>query len=103
ISAPKSPGRRAAQTVIWHVGEALVRLLAPIMSFTCDEVWQSLPRIVGREDSVHLATFPAGEVSASAKSSKELDQEWTTLRAVRDEILKALEDARNNKQIAGSL
>ena len=42
-SAPNSRGRRAAQTAIWRIGEALVRLLAPITSFTCEEVWQYLP------------------------------------------------------------
>ena len=42
--APKSAGRRSAQTAIWRIVEALVRLLAPIMSFTCEEVWQHLPK-----------------------------------------------------------
>ncbi len=57
-SAPKSLARRAAQTAIWRIGEALVRLLAPIMSFTCEEVWQYLPPVAGRPESVHLTTFP---------------------------------------------
>ena len=56
-SAPKSQARRSAQTAIWRIGEALVRLLAPIMSFTCEEIWQYLPRIAEREESVHLASF----------------------------------------------
>ena len=42
--APNSRARRSAQTAIWRIGEALVRLLAPIMSFTCEEVWQYLPK-----------------------------------------------------------
>ena len=49
ISAPKSLARRSAQTAIWRIGEALVRLLAPIMSFTSEEVWDYLPKIDGRE------------------------------------------------------
>ena len=57
-SAPNSRARRAAQTAIWRIGEALVRLLAPITSFTCEEVWQYLPKLPDRPDSVHLATFP---------------------------------------------
>ncbi len=57
-SAPNSPARRAAQTAIWRIGEALVRLLAPITSFTCDEVWQYLPKLPDRPVSVHLARFP---------------------------------------------
>ena len=47
-SAPKSVARRSAQTALWRLGEALVRLLAPVMSFTCDEVWQFLPATLGR-------------------------------------------------------
>ena len=59
ISAPKSHGRRSAQTAIWRIGEALVRLLAPIMSFTAEEVWDYLPKTAGRTESVHLALFPS--------------------------------------------
>jgi isoleucyl-tRNA synthetase len=102
ISAPKSQGRRSAQTAIWRIGEALVRLLAPIMSFTSDEVWQYLPKAAQREESVHLALFPSGsEIAASADSKA--DEDWTTLRSVRDEVLKALEEARNNKLIGTGL
>src|SRR5258708_23217710 len=55
ISAPKSNARRSAQTAIWRIGEALVRLLAPIMTFTSEEVWDHLPKAVDRRESVHLA------------------------------------------------
>ncbi|MEY2396140.1 MAG: isoleucyl-tRNA synthetase, partial [Acidobacteriaceae bacterium] len=51
--APNSVGRRAAQTALWRIGEAMVRLLAPIMSFTCDEVWGYLPKVESRSESVH--------------------------------------------------
>jgi isoleucyl-tRNA synthetase len=102
ISAPKSQGRRSAQTAIWRIGEALVRLLAPIMSFTSDEVWQYLPKAAQREESVHLALFPSTrEIVASA--DPKADEDWTTLRSVRDEVLKALEEARNNKLIGTGL
>src|ERR1700689_3282124 len=59
ISAPKSHARRSAQTAIWRIGETLVRLLAPIMSFTSEEVWDYLPKTTERGESVHLAQFPA--------------------------------------------
>ncbi len=108
ISAPKSQGRRSAQTAVWHIGEALARLLAPIMSFTCEEIWGYLPKIAGREESVHLASFPAaaeivpeGDPNSGEKSK--YDGDWSTLRSVRDEVLKALEDARNNKLIGTGL
>jgi len=104
--APRSVERRAAQTAIWHIGEALVRLLAPVMSFTCEEIWQYLPATADRGETVHAATFPhAAEIlgpGVAAEDSKQTD-DWTTLRAVRDEVLKALEEARNSKQIGGSL
>ncbi|MGA7449221.1 MAG: isoleucine--tRNA ligase [Terriglobales bacterium] len=104
ISAPKSLGRRSAQTAVWHIGEALVRLLAPIMSFTCEEIWGYLPTMAGREESVHLAFFPsASEIAASKSGEKASDDDWTTLRSVRDEVLKALEEARNSKLIGTGL
>ncbi|HVN17559.1 MAG TPA: class I tRNA ligase family protein, partial [Dongiaceae bacterium] len=105
ISAPKSHARRSAQTAIWRIGEALTRLLAPIMSFTCEEVWQYLPKLASREESVHLAQFPATAdiLGESARTDAKADEEWTTLRSVRDEVLKALETARNNKLIGTGL
>jgi isoleucyl-tRNA synthetase len=106
ISAPNSQGRRSAQTAVWRIGEALVRLLAPIMSFTCEEIWPYLPPISGREESVHLASFPTpAEIAAEgiAKADPKRDEDWNALRSVRDEVLKALEDARNNKLIGGGL
>jgi isoleucyl-tRNA synthetase len=106
-SAPKSAGRRSAQTTVWRIGEALVRLLAPITSFTCEEIWQYLPRMGSRVESVHLALFPTtaeilGSNAAAAKDAKAED-DWKNLRAVRDEVLKALEGARNTKQIGTGL
>ena len=110
ISAPKSQARRSAQTVIWRIGEALVRLLAPIMSFTAEEVWDYLPKSVERSESVHLALFPRAEdilgealSLASSPEAEASSQDWTTLRSVRDEVLKALEEARNNKLIGTGL
>ena len=101
-----SPGRRAAQTALWRIGEALVRLLAPIMSFTCDEVWQYLPQVGSRPASVHLARFPeAKDVLGEGVPTQDAQQQedWDKLLAVRDQVLKALEEARNQKQIGKSL
>jgi isoleucyl-tRNA synthetase len=107
-SAPHSSARRAAQTAIWRIGEALVRLLAPIMSFTCDEIWQYLPATPGspRSETVHVARFPsAAEIlggDAPADDVKQRD-DWASLRTAREEVLKALEQARNEKLIGGGL
>ena len=60
-SAPNSQARRSAQTAIWRIWKPLVRLLAPIMSFTCDEVWGICPRWPSRPASVHMALFPKPE------------------------------------------
>jgi isoleucyl-tRNA synthetase len=113
-SAPKSVARRSAQTAIWRIGEALVRLLAPIMSFTSEEVWDYMPKGAGRGESVHLALFPSTEAilgktdsvesdGSDSENEKKTSADWTTLRAVRDEVLKALEEARNNKLIGTGL
>ena len=102
ISAPKSHGRRSAQTAIWKMSEALVRLLAPILTFTCEEIWSYLPKNERREESVHLASFPAA-AEIAADSSSPSDEDWKALRAVRDDVLKALEEARNNKLIGTGL
>jgi len=107
--ARKSRARQSAQTAIWRIGEALVRLLAPIMSFTCEEVWQYLPNVDGRWDSVHVALFPKGSdiLGDSTGLVKLLDpaqqDDWNSLRSMRDEVLKALEEARNNKLIGTGL
>jgi len=104
-SAPDSRARRAAQTAIWRIGEALVRLLAPITSFTCDEVWQYLPALPDRPTSVHLATFPgASDILGGSFPADDPKQreDWSTLLAVRTEVLKALEEARQSKLIGGA-
>ncbi len=106
ISAPKSKARRSAQTAIWRIGEALTRLLAPIMTFTAEEVWGYLPKDPERLGSVHLALFPSaaellGEGVAADDPAQR--QDWTALLAIRDEVMKALDTARNNKLIGKPL
>jgi len=105
--APNSPGRRSAQTALWSISEAMARLLAPILSFTCEEVWQHLPKVADRLESVHLAEFPSTANILGDKSAPEEDarqqQDWTTLLAVREQAMKALEEERNSKRIGKSL
>jgi isoleucyl-tRNA synthetase len=104
--AANSPGRRAAQTALWRIGEAMTRLLAPIMSFTSDEVWQNLPKMDSRPASVHLGNFPeAKDVLGERVPAEDARQQedWAKLLTVRDQVLKALEEARNQKQIGKSL
>ena len=106
-SAPKSRARRSAQTALWKLGDSLVRLMAPTMSFTADEVWELLPQTDGRPESVHLTLFPdandlTGEVPPGFDAANHV-AEWTSLLVVRDEALKVLEVARTDKQIGGGL
>jgi isoleucyl-tRNA synthetase len=104
-SAPNSKSRRSAQTAIWKIGEGLARLLAPIMSFTCDEVWQYLPSSARKAQSVHLTTFPKVEnlLDACPTLDRTEQDDWAALLQVREEVLKALETARTNKLIGGGL
>jgi isoleucyl-tRNA synthetase len=100
-SAPKSKERRSAQTTLHRLAHALVRLLAPILSFTMEEVWQHL----GQSGSVHTAEFPAGaELSAGITAEQRLRiQKWPLLLGPRKSVLKSLETAREEKRIGSSL
>ncbi len=85
--APTSHARRSAQTVLWQITEALVRLVAPILTFTADEIWEHLPAVEGREASVHLARFPKPEEIFS-EDPRQLLEEWKIVFRIRDEVLK---------------
>jgi isoleucyl-tRNA synthetase len=100
--APTSLARRSAQTVLWQITEALVRLVAPILTFTADEVWEYLPAVEGREASVHLAQFPNPEDVFSEDPTKLLE-EWKQLFVVRDAALVLLENERQAKLIGKGL
>jgi len=97
--APNHPARRSAQTVIYKITEALARLTAPILSFTADEVWQSLPPLTGRPTSVHLATFPSTKLVVPFDRTAD----WVYLLRVRDAVLKKLEEKRQDKVIGKGL
>jgi len=100
--APSSQARRSAQTVLWQIAEALVRLVAPILSFTADEVWEYLPKVEGREVSVHLAHFLKPEEIFS-EDPTQLLEEWKQIFAVRDAALVKLEEDRQAKRIGKGL
>ena len=102
-AAPKSRLRRSAQTAIYRIVYALVRLIAPFLSFTTEEVWGFLPKPAGAPDSVHLAMFPEpAELTAGLTiPQRERLTNWDRLMAVRDEVLKALETARADEKLIG--
>lgn len=97
IFAPKSVERRSAQTALYEMTDKLCRLLAPILAFTADEAFENLPH--QKHASVHLAEFP----KVSGADNSQLSADWERIFAIRDEVLKALEEARNAKQIGSSL
>jgi isoleucyl-tRNA synthetase len=100
--APSSLARRSGQTAIWTITETLVRLLAPFMTFTCDETWEFMPAVAGRESSVHLAEFLKPEAIAPSLADG-FTADWQRLFTLRDEGLKGLEAARQDKRIGKSL
>jgi len=91
--------RRSAQTALYHITESLVRLLAPITSFTADEIWQFMPG--EREDSVFLSTW-YNDFPALKESDHEIEN-WQWLMQVRDEVNKALETCRSLGHIGSAL
>ncbi len=100
-AATESPARRSAQTALHRLLDALVRLMAPLMSFTAEEVWGHM----GRTESVHVACFPEpSELTAGLDdAARQRAQDWDRLMEVRDTVLKSLEAARNEKLIGAPL
>ncbi|MFL6274841.1 MAG: isoleucine--tRNA ligase [Blastocatellia bacterium] len=96
--APKSAGRRSAQTALYQIVDAFARLLAPVLVFTADEIWESLPG--EHEASVHLAEFADAQ---ARDGDAELLARWGKLFEVRSAVQKALEEKRNAKVIGASL
>jgi len=97
-SPSNSLKRRSAQSALFYILKSLAQLLAPILSFTMEEVWQAMPPWEGKELSVHLTEFPE-----AAEIDEELRGRWNLFLEVRDEIYKALEIARQKKIIGHSL
>jgi isoleucyl-tRNA synthetase len=94
--------RRSAQTAIYKITTALVRLAAPILTFTSEEIWKYLPKPAGAEASVHIAEFSADEELQTGIGAGQVSN-WELLARVRGEVLKALESARNEKKINSGL
>ena len=99
-SPPQSTARKSAQTVLYATVDAIARLMAPILPFTSDEIWQFMPSGDGRTRSIHLALLP----EATAEWTDDaLAKRWEYLLKVRGEVTKALESARAEKRIGHPL
>lgn len=92
--------RRSCQTALFHIAEALVRWMAPIMSFTADEIWNHLPG--ERQQYVFTEEWYDGLFGLAGNESMN-DTFWAELLKVRGEVNKVLEQARSDKRIGGSL
>ncbi|MFH1981053.1 MAG: isoleucine--tRNA ligase [Pseudomonadota bacterium] len=92
--------RRSAQTAMSMILDAVTRLIAPILPFTAEEIWQYLPACARKAQSVHLVALPEPD---EAFEDEALAARWKSLLAVRAEVTKALETARAAKSIGHSL
>jgi isoleucyl-tRNA synthetase len=116
--AADSPSRRSAQTAMYSILDALVRMLAPILAHTAEEAWAAMKsssvmrdaycekeethdaiRDTQYEESVHLAEMPKVDDSIDCESA---EPRWQKLMALRDEVLRVLEGLRQDKEIASN-
>ncbi len=97
---PDSQERRSVQTVLYLIADALVRLLAPVLSFTSEEIYTYMPKPESYPQSVQLLDMPKPN---PAYADAKLEEKWEQLLTVREGISKELELARQNKVIGHSL
>jgi len=100
--AAQNKSRRSAQTAVWKITSALVRLIAPVLVFTTEEIWRYLPKAKGDQPSVHMAEFSVAESLRSGIAPGKRDS-WERLLGIRSQVLSALETARDQKLISSSL
>lgn len=93
--------RRSAQTALYHIVSSLIRLMAPVLAFTAEEVWGEFNSRENNEPSVHLTSFP--ETVRGVELTDEEKSAWTSVLALRQEASKVLEEARGTKLIGSSL
>ena len=98
-----SPARRSAQTALAEIVRTLLQLLAPVLCFTCEEAWQELLKIPagkGLAQSVFLSDMPQ---HASLSADAALEEKWTRIRQLREDVQKALEETRQKGVIGSAL
>ena len=97
-TAADSLPRRAAQSALWHILQSFTRLMAPILSFTAEEIWSLLSR--NEDDSVMVHVFHA---LPAVEGEARLVEDWSRIRAVRAEAMKVIEDRRSEGKVGSSL
>ena len=98
---PDSVSRRAAQTTIYRILRDLTLLFAPILAFTAEEIWQYLPK--AKDHDPEAAVFNEMPKGGASQETAEFMAKWERIRAIRDDVNKALENARASKTIGKSL
>ena len=93
-TAPKSLARRSAQTALWQITQAMLRWMAPFLSFTAEEAW----KVIGKSESIFMETFSGLEAPDAALLAK-----WMRIREVRDLVNKEIETVRAAGQLGSSL
>jgi isoleucyl-tRNA synthetase len=93
-TAPKSLARRSAQTALWNITHAMLRWMAPFLSFTAEEAW----KVFGTSESIFLE-----EYAEIGSPDTELLAKWERLRAIRDFVNKSIEDLRTEGKVGSSL
>lgn len=99
-SGKKSQFRRSAQTALFNLLKSTLALMAPILPFTTEEVWEIMPAFKGKGESIHLEEFPAFKEKWLEDA---LFEEGESLLLVREKVLKELEIAREGERIGNSL
>jgi len=97
--AADSPSRRSAQTAMYNILDALVRILAPVLAHTAEEAWAAMKFKSEDAESVHLAQMPQVDDAIDYKSA---EPKWQRLMGLRDEVLRVLEGLRQAKTIASN-
>lgn len=94
--------RRSAQTTMFIILDALVRLISPILCFTSDEIWQAMPHCE-KDDLRNVVYNEMPKTDTKYSFSAEMQDKWDKILAVREDVNKALEEARNEKKIGKPL
>ena len=99
-TAPKSLERRSAQTALYEIVVRIAKLIAPLLVFTADEIWENIPGTKAEAESVHLTLFPTYNESLHDET---LLARYERLFQIRDVVMKSLEEARTAKLIGAAL
>ncbi len=97
--AAGSDSRRSGQTAMYNILDALVRLLAPVLAHTAEEAWAAMEYKSADTDSVHLAPMPVSDAAIDPAAN---EAKWDKVMALRDEVLKTLEELRKNQTIGSN-